>query len=49
MWWIDPDKSQKLDQALRDTSIKLETPPVEDRYWLDYSKTNKHDVATGTQ
>ncbi|HEU5256179.1 MAG TPA: extracellular solute-binding protein [Vicinamibacterales bacterium] len=49
MWWIDPDKSQKLDQALRDTSTKLETPPVEDRYWLDYSKTNKHDVATGTQ
>jgi microcin C transport system substrate-binding protein len=40
MWWIDPEKSQKLDQALRDQSIKLEVPQVEDRYWQEYAKTH---------
>jgi microcin C transport system substrate-binding protein len=39
LWWIDPAKAQRLDQAMRDDSVKLEIPPVEDRYWLDYSKT----------
>jgi len=47
LWWVDPDKAQKLDQALRDSSIKLEIPPVEDHYWIEYSKT--HQPATGTQ
>ncbi len=47
LWWIDAEKSQKLDQALRDSSQKLEIPPVEDRYWIEYSKT--HQVGTGTQ
>jgi hypothetical protein len=47
MWWIDPDKSQKLDQALRDSSIKVDIPPVEDHYWQEYSKT--HTAGTGTQ
>jgi microcin C transport system substrate-binding protein len=46
-WWIDPDKSAKLDQALRDPSIKLDIPPVEDHYWIEYSKT--HQMATDVQ
>jgi microcin C transport system substrate-binding protein len=40
MWWIDSGRQTKLDQALRDPSIKLEVGPVEDRYWLDYDKKN---------
>ena len=40
LWWIDPEKSQKLEQALRDESVKLQIPPVEDRYWQEYSKAN---------
>jgi microcin C transport system substrate-binding protein len=38
MWWIDPAKAQRLEQARRDSSIKLEIPPVEDRYWQEYTK-----------
>ena len=38
MWWVDPAKEARLDQARRDTSIKLEVGPVEDRYWLEYEK-----------
>ena len=35
LWWVDPDKSQKFDQALRDNSIRLEVPPVDDTYWQE--------------
>jgi hypothetical protein len=38
MWWIDGEKQAKLDQAMKDKSIKLEVLPEEDRYWLDYGK-----------
>jgi microcin C transport system substrate-binding protein len=41
MWWIDPDKAQKLEQALRDPSIKLEVGPSEDRYWLGFKDTQQ--------
>ena len=47
LWWIDPDKSQKVEQALRDSSSKMDIPPVEDHYWQEYSKT--HQAGTGTQ
>ena len=40
MWWIDPEKNQKLEQALRDKSIKLDVPPIEDRYWQEYAKAH---------
>jgi microcin C transport system substrate-binding protein len=38
LWWFDPVKEQKLAQAMRDPSIKLEIPPVEDHYWQEYAK-----------
>jgi microcin C transport system substrate-binding protein len=38
LWWIDAEKSQKLDAAIRDASIKLPIGPVEDKHWLDYAK-----------
>jgi len=38
MWWIDPDKNAKLQQALRDPSLKLEVGPTDDRYWLEYAQ-----------
>ena len=44
LWWFDPAKNQQLDQALRTPSMKLEIPPVEDRYWQEYSKA--HPLAT---
>jgi hypothetical protein len=39
LWWIDPEKEAKLQQALHDSSAKLEAGPTEDRYWLEYAKT----------
>jgi microcin C transport system substrate-binding protein len=38
LWWIDSVKSQNLDKAKKDPSVKLQTLPVEDRYWLNFSK-----------
>ena len=35
LWWVDPDKSQKFVQAMRDNSIKLDIPPEEDHYWQE--------------
>jgi microcin C transport system substrate-binding protein len=35
LWWVDPEKSQKVAQAMRDNSIRLEVPPVDDRYWQE--------------
>ena len=40
LWWIDPDKDAKLQQALRDPSIKLAVEPMENRYWIEYAKTD---------
>jgi microcin C transport system substrate-binding protein len=40
LWWIDPDRSQKLARAMRDSSTKLDIPPVEDHYWQDYAKAH---------
>ena len=38
LWWIDAVKARKLNQAMGDSSIKLESPPVENHYWTDYTK-----------
>jgi microcin C transport system substrate-binding protein len=35
LWWVDPEKSQKLEQAMRDNSVKLDIPPVDDKYWQE--------------
>ena len=40
LWWIDPGQSQKLAAAMRDSSAKLDIPPVEDHYWQDYAKAH---------
>jgi microcin C transport system substrate-binding protein len=39
MWWIDPDKDTKMQQALRNSSMKLDVGQTEDRTWLEYDKT----------
>ena len=41
LWWLDPDKDAKLQQALRDPSIKFPVEPMENRYWVEYAKTDK--------
>jgi microcin C transport system substrate-binding protein len=38
LWWNDPQKDAKLQQALRDSSVKMGPVSDEDRYWLQYGK-----------
>ena len=38
MWWIDPEKLERLEEALRDPSIQLEVGPTNDRYWLEFER-----------
>ena len=47
LWWVDPQKAQRLDQAIRDKSMKLEAPADEDRYWQEFGKDPKHSMGTG--
>jgi hypothetical protein len=46
LWWVDPQRSQRLEQARRDTSVRLEAPQVEDRYWQELSKKEQSAPAT---
>jgi microcin C transport system substrate-binding protein len=48
LWWFDPAKAQRVAQARRDRSIKLDIPPVEDRFWQEYAKTESKQT-TSTQ
>jgi microcin C transport system substrate-binding protein len=41
LWWIDPERASKLDQALNDTSLQLGEGPAEDRYWLEFAKAEE--------
>lgn len=38
LWWIDPAKEQRYQQAQADPSNKLEVGPLEIRYWQEYAK-----------
>jgi microcin C transport system substrate-binding protein len=46
MWWIDPARQAQLEQAQRDSSVKLEVGAVESRYWLDFEKNQQQKPAT---
>ena len=39
LWWIDPDQSRKLDEAMKNPSTELGEGPSEDKYWLQYTRT----------
>lgn len=47
LWWSDPDRAKKADQAMRDKSIKLDVPPVEEHYWQDYGKNGQNQMGSG--
>ena len=48
LWWVDPAKSQEVDRALRDKSIKMQAPPVEDHYWEEYTKKEQSGQGAAT-
>ena len=41
MWWLDPEQNARLDQAMRNPSMKLEVGAADDRYWLDFAKVEE--------
>ena len=41
LWWIDPEKADRLAQARGDSSSDLGQGEVEDKYWLDFAKTEE--------
>ena len=45
MWWIDPEKNRRLEEALRDSTKKLEVGATEDKYWLDFAKVEEQQNA----
>jgi microcin C transport system substrate-binding protein len=47
LWWIDPSRAQRLESAIKDESVKLAIPPVEDHYWQEYAKTHQNPSQAG--
>jgi ABC-type oligopeptide transport system substrate-binding subunit len=45
-WWIDSDKSAKLNTAIKDPSIQLGEGQSDNRYWLEYAKTEEAKSAS---
>jgi microcin C transport system substrate-binding protein len=41
MWWVDPDKSKALDEAMKNNSTNLAVGMTDDRYWLDFAKSEE--------
>ena len=46
LWWIDAEKSQKLDAAMKDQSVQLGEGQSDDRYWLEYAKRETEQPTT---
>jgi microcin C transport system substrate-binding protein len=38
LWWVDPAREKRFNEAMGDPSIKLEVGPTEARYWQEYAK-----------
>lgn len=37
VWWVDPEKEKALEQARKDSAMKLEIPPLENRFWPQWN------------
>jgi len=48
LWWVDPERSRKLDEAMRSPSLQLGEGPADDKYWLQFSPTENEGM-TGTR
>ena len=38
LWWLDPEKSRKYDEAMKTPSINLGEGASDDKYWIEYGK-----------
>lgn len=48
LWWIDPERARRLDEARKDSSIQLGEGPTDDKYWLEFARLETKG-APGTQ
>jgi len=48
LWWIDPERDRRLGEAMRDQSIQLGEGQSDDKYWLDFARTESQGD-TGTR
>lgn len=40
-WWYDPEMKEKVEQAKKDKSMKIDAPPMDNRFWQEWSKKNR--------
>jgi microcin C transport system substrate-binding protein len=45
LWWIDPEKSRTLEEAMKNPSINLGEGPSDDKYWIEYGKREMQQQA----
>ncbi|MGH7556066.1 MAG: extracellular solute-binding protein [Longimicrobiales bacterium] len=38
LWWIDPERNRRLEEARKDLSIQLSEGPSDDKYWLEFAR-----------
>jgi ABC-type transport system substrate-binding protein len=38
LWWLDSERSRRLEEALRNTTVDLGAGPSDDKYWLEYAR-----------
>ena len=46
LWWVEPEKSQRLNQAMADAAMKLDVGETESRFWQEYAK-KEQEVSLG--
>jgi hypothetical protein len=45
VWWLDPEKSRKLEAAMKDPSMNLGEGPSDDKYWIEFGKREAPEQA----
>ena len=41
LWWFDPEKNRRVEEAMRDPSKKLEVGAADDKYWLAFANVDE--------
>jgi microcin C transport system substrate-binding protein len=47
MWWFDPARAARLDEAIRNPNVQLGAGGPDDKYWLDFARETQ--AATGSR
>lgn len=48
-WWIDPEKERALEEAQRNSSITLEAPPIDQRFWQAWHEVHGNRASVTAQ